>query len=104
MAAYRTDPLNHHKATARWAAETLAAQGAVLAAAPLIDVPLLVMYGEADPVADPAGARELFAAAASADKTERAYPGYYHEIFNETGRGAPIADLIAWLREHGAIG
>ena len=104
VAAYRKDPLNHHKATARWAAETLAAQGAVLAAAPLIDMPLLVMYGEADPVADPAGARELFAAAASADKTERAYPGYYHEIFNETGRGAPIADLIAWLREHGAIG
>jgi len=104
VAAYRKDPLNHHKATARWAAETLAAQDATLAAAPRIDLPLLVMYGEADPVADPAGARELFAAAASADKTERAYPGYYHEIFNETGRGAPIADLIAWLREHGAIG
>ena len=101
VTAYRTDPLNHYKATARWAAEVLVAQRAALASAAAITLPLLVMYGEADPVADPGGARELFAEVASADKTERAYPGYYHEIFNEAGRGAPIADLVAWLDDHG---
>lgn len=104
VAAYRIDPLNHFKATARWAAEVLVAQRAALAAARDIALPLLVMYGSADPVADPAAAHELFAAASAADKSEHVYPAYYHEIFNETGREAPVADLLAWLGEHGAAG
>ena len=102
VAAYRIDPLNHFKATARWASEVLAAQTAALAAAPDITLPLLVMYGSADSVADPAAVHELFAAASAADKTEHAYAAYYHEIFNETGREKPIADLLTWLGEHGA--
>ena len=100
VSACRTDPLNHNAAPARWAAEILNAQRATLAAAGRISLPLLVMYGDADPVADPAGARELCAAASSRDKTERSYSGFYHEIFNETGREAPIADLLAWLDGH----
>lgn len=100
VAAYRVDPLNHHVATARWAAEVLDAQLAALAAAPRIAPPLLVMYGEADAVTDPAAAHQLFAAAASPDKTEHAYPGYFHEIFNESGRGGPIGDLTSWLGAH----
>lgn len=100
VAAYAVDPLNHHAATARWAAEVFAAQSAALSAASAISLPLLVMYGEADAVADPRAARELFAGAASSDKAERGYPGYYHEIFNETGRGAPIGDLTDWLGGH----
>jgi len=99
VAAYRTDPLNHRAATARWAAELLSAQTAALAAADRISPPLLVMAGEADPIADPSGARELFEAAASPDKTYRGYPGYFHEIFNETGRDVPIADLAAWVEQ-----
>ena len=97
---YRTDPLNHHDATARWGAEVLAAQRAALAAAPSISLPLIVQYGGADAVADPAAGRELFARAASADKTVYCYPGYYHEIFNETGRAEVLADLASWLDAH----
>jgi len=51
-------------------------------------------------VADPAAGRELFARAASADKTVYCYPGYYHEIFNETGRAEVLADLASWLDAH----
>jgi lysophospholipase len=97
--AYRTDPLNHSVATARWATEMLAAQRHALSAAGSIRLPLLVMVGDDDAVADPAAGRELFAAASSADKTLRRYPGYFHEIFNETGRDVPVADLTAWLQE-----
>jgi lysophospholipase len=100
VAAYRTDPLNHSAATARWAAEVFAAQRAALSAAARLSLPLLVMLGEDDPVADPAAVRELFAAAASADKTLRLYAGFFHEIFNETGREAPVADLGGWLDAH----
>jgi alpha-beta hydrolase superfamily lysophospholipase len=97
VAAYKTDPLNHHVATARWAAEALAAQRAALSAAGQLRLPLLVMYAGADTIADPAASRELFASAASADKTIRCYDGYYHELFNEVGRDAVFADLAAWL-------
>jgi lysophospholipase len=97
VAAYASDPLNHHVATARWAAEVLAAQRAALSAAGRLRLPLLVMYAGADTIADPAASRELFAAAASEDKTLRCYEGYYHEIFNEVGRAAVFADFAAWL-------
>ena len=94
---YGTDPLNHHVATARWAAEVVAAQSAALSAAGGIRLPLLLLYGDADAVADPDASRELFAGAGSVDKTVHCYEGFYHEIFNETGRDAVFADLAAWL-------
>jgi len=102
--AYGTDPLNHHVATARWAAEVVAAQNAALSAAGDIRLPLLLLYGDADAVADPHAAGELFAAAGSTDKTSRCYEGYYHEIFNETGRAAVFADLAAWLEARAPAG
>ena len=101
---YDTDPLNHHVATARWAAEVLAAQDAALAAAGGIRLPLLLLYGDADAVADPQAARELFARVASPDKTVHCYEDFYHEIFNETGRAAVFADLAAWLEAHTTSG
>lgn len=91
--AYVTDPLVHHVATSRWAAEVLAAQGAVRAGAPRISLPLLLLFSDADAVTDPQASRDLFAAAGSVDKTERCYAGYCHELFNETGRAAVFADL-----------
>jgi alpha-beta hydrolase superfamily lysophospholipase len=102
--AYGADPLNHHVATARWAAEAVAAQGAVLSAAGSIRLPLLLMYGDADAVADPQAARELFARVASLDKAEHCFEGYYHEIFNETGRAAVFAALAAWLEARAPAG
>jgi lysophospholipase len=102
VTAYGTDPLNHHVATARWAAEVVAAQSAALSAADRIRLPLLLLDGDADAVADPQAGRELFARAVSPDKTEHCYEGFYHEIFNETGRDAVFADLAAWLEAHAA--
>jgi len=102
--AYDTDPLNHHVATARWAAEVLAAQGAALSAAGSIRLSLLLLFGDADAVADPQAARELFSAAGSTDKTSRCYEDFYHEIFNETGRAKVFADLAAWLEARAPAG
>jgi acylglycerol lipase len=102
--AYGVDPLNHHVATARWAAEVLAAQSATLSAAGAIRLPLLVLYADADAVADPDASRELFAGAGSADKTVHCYEGYYHEIFNEIGRETVFADLAAWLAARAPAG
>jgi alpha-beta hydrolase superfamily lysophospholipase len=95
--AYVTDPLVHHVATARWAAETLSAQEAAMAAAPTVTLPLLVLYGKDDEVADPAFAEAFFATVGSADKKLIHYEGLYHELFNEVDREKVFADVAAWL-------
>lgn len=97
VSRYETDPLIHHVAPARWAAEMLAAQDAASAAAADLTLPLLVLSGEDDAVTDPAATHDLFATSGAADKTERVYAGFYHELFNETGRAQVFADLAAWL-------
>jgi acylglycerol lipase len=62
-----------------------------------VRLPLLVMHGTGDVVTDPTGSRELYARAASTDKTLHLYPGLYHEIFSEPEREQVIGDLIAWI-------
>jgi len=96
------DTLCHRAATARWGAEVLRAQDAVLAGASRLRLPLLLQYAGADLIADPRAAQRLFAAAGSADKASHCYEGYYHEIFNEIGRDVVYADLLDWLDEHTA--
>jgi alpha-beta hydrolase superfamily lysophospholipase len=98
VAAYETDPLNHHAATARWAVETLSAQRRALDGAARLRLPLLVVFGSEDAIAAPAAALSLYERAGSPDKTCRCYEGYHHELFNEVGKERPIADLVAWLR------
>jgi lysophospholipase len=97
VAAAGNDPLCHRVTTTRWAAETFVAQRTTLDAAGRVELPLLVLYADDDPIADPLATEELFRRAASSDKTSRCYTGYYHEIFNEVGRAAVFADLAAWL-------
>jgi len=104
VSAYGTDPLNHHVATARWAAEVVAAQSAALSAAGSIRLPLLLLFGDADTVADPQASRELFERVASSGKTVHCYEDFYHEIFNEAGRAEVFADLAAWLEAHTPAG
>ena len=96
---YVTDPLVHHVAPARWVAETLAAQDAAMQHAPRVTLPLLVLYGDADRIADPEFAEAFDAAAGSKDKTLIGYEGYYHELFNETGRARVFDDVATWLGE-----
>lgn len=101
VAAYVNDPLVHHgKATARLITELSSAMRATLAAAPAIELPLLVMHGDADQLTSPAGSQALFDAAGSRDKTLTLYPGLYHEIFNEPERDQVLGDMSAWLEAH----
>jgi alpha-beta hydrolase superfamily lysophospholipase len=101
VAAAGNDPLSHRVTTTRWAAETFAAQRTTLAGAGRLESPLLVLYADDDPIADPRATEELFRRASSSDKTSRCYAGFYHEIFNEVGRAEVFAHLAAWLAEHG---
>ena len=99
--AYVSDPLVHHgKMSARLIAELMATMRATLAAAPEIELPLLVMHGDADVLTSPSGSQAFHARASSGDKTLKLYPGLYHEIFNEPEKAAVLTDMTDWLEAH----
>ncbi|HLA83879.1 MAG TPA: lysophospholipase [Thermoguttaceae bacterium] len=95
---FRTDPLVFHgRFPVRSGTEILSAGRRVLRAARAIHVPLLLLQGTADAVVDPEATRDLFAQAASPDKTLKLYDGLYHDLFGEPEKDQVIADLIHWV-------
>jgi len=94
------DPLYGRKATPRWFTEATLAQQRVLASGPAIRLPILVMIGEADPVASPAVTRRWFPTLGSSDKRLREWPSMRHEIFNEIGKEEVYAETSRWISEH----
>src|SRR5262249_47596788 len=91
------DRLIRRVATPRWFVTSTAAQEALFRRAAEITVPVLVLHGAEDPIADPKAAEELFKRLGSADKTLKFYEGMRHETLRETGREQVSGDLIAWL-------
>ena len=96
--AYRSDPLVFTgKITARLGTELLQAMDRVLAEAPKIRTPLLILQGAADKLVDPQGAQVLFDRVSSTDKTIKVYEGLYHEVFNEPEHDRVLGDVEKWL-------
>lgn len=99
--AYVDDLLVYRgKIRARLGVELIKAMGIVNRQLPEIHLPILVMHGTADRLSDPKGSRILYQKVSSADKMLKLYEGYYHEIFNEPGRGQVLADVESWLKIH----
>lgn len=99
--AYVADPLIYHGGTkARLGAELLAAGPYILERAEGLNLPLLIMHGSADQIADQEGSRELFKRASSKDKQFKLYQGFYHEIFNELSREEVFQEVVNWLKSH----
>jgi alpha-beta hydrolase superfamily lysophospholipase len=98
VAAYRADPLVYHgRMPARTGAVLLRAARQLAGRMEALALPLLILHGGQDRLAETAGSRELFARATSADKTLRIYEGLYHEIFNEPCGERVLADVVRWL-------
>jgi alpha-beta hydrolase superfamily lysophospholipase len=102
--ATREDPLYQQIATPRWFTESSAAQETVLRRATEFVAPFFCAVGGADPVADPAAAREFFDHATSKDKQFNRYDGLVHEIFHEPERDRVFKDVIAWLDARCGLG
>jgi len=101
VAAYDSDPLNYRGGIlARTGAEILKATRLISAGSASITLPILIMHGTADKLADVSGSKELYAAVAADDKTLKLYDGLYHEILNEPEQDQVKADLLAWLDGH----
>jgi alpha-beta hydrolase superfamily lysophospholipase len=101
-AKYDTDPLNNNAATARWFTESMAAQDRVFHEAAAFELPVLLMHGDKDVVADPARSAEVFPRLGSHDKTLELVPGAFHEIYNEPPdvRKRLMARTAEWLGAH----
>jgi alpha-beta hydrolase superfamily lysophospholipase len=65
-----------------------------------ITLPVLVLHGGADTVAQPAGSKMIHARVSSTDKDLKIYPELYHEILNEPEREEVMTDILAWLTRH----
>ena len=99
--AFRNDPLVFHgRFPVRTGAEILCAAKRIQTHADRLTLPLLVLHGTGDLVADPRGSRLLVARAGSSDKTLRLYTGLYHEVLSEPEREQVVTDLLAWLDGH----
>ncbi len=98
--AYVDDPLVFKTMTARWGTEFLDTQSRVVARAGEIDIPILLVHGEADQICLVDGVRRFYADIASADKDLITYPGGYHETHNEPGHIREIEDIASWIEAH----
>ena len=91
------DPLYGRKATPGWWAEAQRAQREVLARAPALTAPLLVLAAGDDRIADARLAKAFVGRCGSPDKEYRELPGQRHEIWNERERERAIGAAAAWL-------
>jgi acylglycerol lipase len=99
--AYVNDPLVFRgKIPARTGAELARMWKTLPEQMPKIKLPMLIMQGTADRLANPASSKLLYKRAGSKDKTLKLYKGFYHEIFNEPGHRQVMADVEAWLKKH----
>jgi alpha-beta hydrolase superfamily lysophospholipase len=96
------DPLVVRNATPRWYVTMLRAQEEVLRRAPEFRLPLLVLMGDRDPIADPAAADEFRRAAGSGDARLLRYPEYLHELLREAEREVVLRAILEWLRDRAA--
>jgi alpha-beta hydrolase superfamily lysophospholipase len=99
--AYVNDPLVFRgKVPARTGAELAKMWKQLPEQMPELKLPVLIMHGSADRLADPRGSKLLYERAGSKDKTLKLYEGCYHEICNEPEHKQVMADMEAWLKKH----
>jgi alpha-beta hydrolase superfamily lysophospholipase len=105
-AGYDSDPLGFHDVTARFWTEAAAAQEECFARAREIKLPLFMMQGGDDHVADAQVSKAVFEKMGSTDKSLSMLEGQYHEVFNEPPeiRKKNLDAVCDWLDAHAAAG
>ena len=98
--AYKEDPLVHSKVSARWGTESLATLASVKNQARNINIPLLMIHGEADRLNSARGAKKFSDQIQNHDKEFISYPGGYHELHNDLDSEKMLSDLLNWINRH----
>ena len=97
---YNTDPLNYRGGI------PASTGGAINAATKYVrerfaefKLPVRIMFGTEDHLADPDGSKKFYREISSTDKTMVPYEGLYHEILNEPEQVQVMTESLAWMVE-----
>ena len=93
--AYRADPLVHNRMSARSYRSILQASDDAFRRAHELQVPLLMLNGDADRIASVEAARRWFALVPG-KKRSTTFPGAYHELHHEPIRDEALRLLCDW--------
>jgi alpha-beta hydrolase superfamily lysophospholipase len=104
VAAYQADPLVHGKISASLLGAMLASVAYCESGASGLAIPALMMVAGDDHLVDAEGSKRFFAQLPAGKAQFALYEDFYHELFNETGRARPLAELRAWLTAQDAFG
>lgn len=97
---YFTDPAVYHGGTkARLGFEMLEAMKSAQNNFHKINIPVLILHGTEDKLADPLGSQWMYDKVSSTDKKIEYFEGLYHEIMNEPEKDDVIKVLITWIKE-----
>lgn len=94
-----TDPLANRTVTAGWYFRVLDALCEVWQDAGQLQIPLLLLQGDADRIVNPESPLAWFARAGSRDKSLRLLKGHLHELLNEPGWPGTVSGILDWLEE-----
>lgn len=92
------DPL-HYKGgiRARTGAEVLKATRWMVTHTHEFTLPVLVLHGGADQIAETEGSIKFHQVCGSEDKSLKVYPESYHEIMNDVNKEEVIEDILTWI-------
>ncbi len=96
----QADPLAVRTATPRWFLTHQRIQEEMLLRAGEFQLPVLILSGDADPIADPRGVQAFYDRCGAADKALQIYPGQLHELLRERQRDKTFSDILGWMRVH----
>jgi acylglycerol lipase len=64
---------------------------------PLITLPVLIMHGTDDKATVCEGSQFFYDTVGSKDKTLKLYKEHYHDLLNDIGKEAVMADIVGWI-------
>lgn len=97
--AYKKDPLVHGKISFQMGKNLFHINSIMKNKAHLIQVPILMIHGDADGIADVEGTKEFFYNLTCEKKELKIYKGLYHELMNElpADREKVLNDIIEFI-------
>ncbi|MGD1874324.1 MAG: alpha/beta hydrolase [Mastigocoleus sp.] len=100
LATYIKDELRHRLGTARLSTEFMKTREWVTTQIDNLQLPLLILHGDADEVTPIEVSRELLQKVSSPDKELIEYTGGYHELQNDLCYPLMVKDIEDWLEKH----
>ncbi len=97
-AAYKADPLVHERVSAALTIGFFDAGESAIAKADEIQIPTLILHGEADQVTSIDASKE-FVDRAGEIASFKSFPNCYHELINEPERNEIAETILSWIQK-----